>query len=359
MARRTVAILVVAVVAVAVLLIAVAAVVLPRLRTDALHEAIDRLPAATLRASFTDWDRVAEEVPGADVTASSSAADIDAWLEAAFDRDLTTVSALSDTFQGLAAAFDITPLDGEWEAYGQARDGSVDLLKLADEVSLDDLEARFADLGYEPPSSGKGKDGVWVGTPELVAGLDHPLRPTQENVAVVRSQRILVMSDSPDYVASTVQVVKGEEPSLGSVAAVPDLLDAAGDPTVAELWAGDFACADLSMSQADPADQTTGSDLVSAVGGVHPLTGLVMAQHPDLSLTVAMAFESSDQASADLQPRTDLASGPAPGQGGSFTDRFRVTSGTASGTVLTLELEPVDRPLLGDLGQGPLLFVTC
>ena len=55
---------------------------------------------------------------------------------------------------------------------------------------------------------------------------------------------------------------------------------------------------------------------VDEAGGIHPLEGLVMAQQGDSSLTVAMYFANEDQASQDLQPRTDLASGPAPGQGG-------------------------------------------
>ena len=76
-------------------------------------------------------------------------------------------------------------------------------------------------------------------------------------------------------------------------------------------------------------------------------------------MVVAMYFDSEEQASADLQPRTDLASGPAPGQGGTFPERFRVADSVADGHVVTMTLEPVKGPLLDDLGQGPVLFATC
>ena len=64
------------------------------------------------------------------------------------------------------------------------------------------------------------------------------------------------------------------------------------------------------------------------------------------SISAAAVFQSS-QASENLQPRVDLASGDAPGQGGSFDERFRVTSGHADGQAEPLNVElPVD--LRGD-----------
>lgn len=337
--------------AVAVLLVAVGFLVWSRISSTPLEDAVGRLPASTQRASFTDWQAVTSSVPRDSST--------EEFLERAFEKDLTAASALSDSVEGLDAAFGVTPLGAEWEIYGQGEDGAVDLLRLSDDVSLPELEDRFSSLGYTAPSGGPGSDGVWVGTPELVACLDVPLTGLQENLAVVSSERILVMADSPDYVASAVEVVKGEADSLDSADGIPELVSAAGKATVAVLWAGDFACSDLAMSQADPEDVATGSELVASAGGVHPLAGLVMAQQADSSLVAGMVFSSSDQASSDLQPRTDLASGPAPGQGGTFPERFSVVDSVADGRVVTLTLDPVSGPLLSDLGQGPVLFATC
>lgn len=344
---------------VAVLLAAVATYLVLRPGPGPFETALGKLPEAVLRASFTDWKSVGEQVPGPDPTASSSRAALAAFGQKAFNLDLTPESALSDSFTALAAAYGITPLDGEWEVYGQARGGSVDLLRLSDKVDLDALEARFRKLGYRPPAGGPGSDGVWVGSPELVVGLPDPLTPVQQNVAVIRSERLLAMSEDASYLTSAVAAAKGQAPTLSSVDGISELVQAAGTPTVAELWAKDFACADLAMSQAGPSDEATGSDLVRRAGGVHPLTGLVMAQQADATLRVGMVFASADEASADLQARTDLAQGPAPGQGGTFPDRFKVTDSVVDGRTITLTLKPVESGLLEDIGQGPVLFATC
>ncbi len=316
-----------------------------RLDRSRFETALGHLPDTVLRASYTDWRAVTAAVDGRRTTEV---------LDAAFDEDLTAASALAATFANLEESFGVGPADAEWEAYGQARDGAVALLRLRDGVDLGALESRIADLGYEP-----SEDGVLVGSPELVLQLDAPLTATQENVAVVESERILVMSDSPEYAASAVEAVTGGSPALTSVDGVSALASVAGTPSAAMLWAGDFGCEDLAMSRADASGAADGAELVSGAGGVSPYSGLVLAQQPSSSLTVGLHYDSSDQASADLQPRADLASGAAPGQGGTFGERFSVTSATADGPLVTLSLEPVAGPVLADLSQGPVLFATC
>jgi hypothetical protein len=94
---------------------------------------------------------------------------------------------------------------------------------------------------------------------------------------------------------------------------------------------------------------------------VSPLAGAVVAMQPDRSLVVGLHFESADQASDDLRPRAELASGEAIGQGGTFGERFRVVEAVADGQQIVLDLEPTSdtAPLLSDLTQGPLLFASC
>ena len=58
--------------------------------------------------------------------------------------------------------------------------------------------------------------------------------------------------------------------------------------------------------------------------------------------------------------RARLADGPAPGQGGDFTDLFALGAVTAEGEVVTMELDPVEGSyVLSDLSNGPVLFATC
>lgn len=323
-----------------------------------LAAAVETLPADTLRVGYVDWAQVSELADGGSVDASSEESVAD-FLDRVYEDDLAVGSALGSSLVALDANLGVTPLDAEWEVYGQARESSVAVLSLDSSVDLEALEDRLRDLGYEAPADGAGEGGTWVGTPALVAGLEQPLTPVQENLAVLADEQLLVMADAPETVSRTVSVIRGDEDSLASLDGLGDLVEVADGATTVSLWAGDHACESLTMSQADPSDAEAAEALVAEVGGVNPLDGLVMAQRPDGSLGVGMRFASSDQASADLQPRVDLASGEAVGQGGSFGDRFTVTDAYADGELVVMDLTPVDGPFLGDLGQGPLLFATC
>ena len=249
---------------------------------------------------------------------------------------------------------------GQWigviETLGQSRTGQVVVLRVSDDVDLAGVEQRLRALGYRAPVDGRGSGGTWTGSADLVATLDPSLTPVFQNAAVLEDERLVLLSDRPGAVSRAAEVVRGDTPALDE----PQLVSSAGDAVTAVLWAGDFACEDLSMSSADAEDQSVAEDLVRKAGGVTPVTGLVVAAQPDETIRVALEFENADQASENLQPRVDLAAGEAPGQGGSFADRFTVTSGEADGDTVVLELEPRDESFVfSDLTSGPVLFVTC
>ncbi len=86
-----------------------------------------------------------------------------------------------------------------------------------------------------------------------------------------------------------------------------------------------------------------------------------MSDEPDGSLRVAFEFADDAEAHANADtPARPSARGPAPGQGGTFGDRFRVTSVTADGSLVVLHLAPrAGASVLSDLSTGPLLFATC
>jgi hypothetical protein len=170
-----------------------------------------------------------------------------------------------------------------------------------------------------------------------------------------------MMSDSASYLSAAVPVVTGSAPAVSEVAGVGSLANAAGDPVSAAQWSSTFACEDLSMGAADDADRSVGDQLVAKAGDISPVEGVVMAQQTDRSLVFGLHFETSDQSSRNLQPRVDLAAGPAPGQGGSFADRFTIASGTADGPDIVLTTKPTGRhaSVLSDLSSGPVLFATC
>jgi hypothetical protein len=325
-------------------------------RPSEYDRAVGYLPPSTLRATFTDWEAVRSAAEGDSLSAGSSAGQVQAFLDRAFDRDLTSTSALAESTFAMQAHYGFSPLDAAWESFGQSPEGQVVVLALPEDADVEGIEKRLRTLGYDEPAGGLGEGGTWEGSSDLVATIDPTLTPVQQNVAVLPSERLVLMSDSPAPVSSTASIVRGDASGL----AVQALTEVAGSPVTAELWASDFACEDLAMSSADEEDQRVASSLVEKAGGVSPLSGLVVAQQPDRSITVGMLFETSDQASENLQPRVDLAAGDAPGQGGTFPDRFRVTSGEADGDRVVLRFAPTDaRFVFSDITSGPVLFATC
>lgn len=324
------------------------------------EEALSTLPAATLRTTFTDWAAVRAQAKGSSLDAGSSRALVSAFLNRAFDLDLTSGSGLSESTYVLMRRFGFSPLDAQWEVLGQSRQGQVDVLRVDDDVDMPGIERALRRLGYSAPRGGSGSGGTWVGGPDLVAGLGQDVTPVQQNVVVLPDDKLVLMSDSTAYAGVAAAVAKGSGDTLLDADGVADLADAADSPAAAVQWTSSFACEDLTMRSADDEDQRVADQLVAKAGKVSPLDGLVMAQQTDRSLVVGMHFETSQQASSNLQTRVNLATGDAPGQGGSFGERFRVTSGTADGRNVVLRLRPrTSDAVLSDISTGPVLFATC
>jgi hypothetical protein len=139
-----------------------------------------------------------------------------------------------------------------------------------------------------------------------------------------------------------------------------DILEATGEPLSAEIYSGTVACQALAMSSADQNDQAQAQELIETAGEVNPVTGFSMSVQPGRDIRVVLGFENEDQAKVNADTRNVLARGPAPGQGGDFSDRFSVDRVTAEGSLVTLALNPVrGEYVLSDLSSGPVLFATC
>ena len=120
-----------------------------------------------------------------------------------------------------------------------------------------------------------------------------------------------------------------------------DLVEATGEPLSAAIYSGDVACQALAMSGADQADQAQAEELIRSAGEVNPVTGFSMSVQPGRNVRVVLGFENDEQARVNADSRSVLARGPAPGQGGEFSDRFAVDRVAAEGSLVTLSLDPV------------------
>ena len=341
-----------------VVLLAVAAVVGYRAYRDAtrteLQRALAWAPADSERFSWTDWAAVREELDSS-VDDGSTGVEVSDFLGEGYDADLTSTTAMAESVEVLQDRFGISPATVSWELLSQSPGGSVLSLGVPHAFSFDDFTDTLADLGYARPDD---ETGVWVGGDELVAGIAEggSISPQYSHWAVDRDRHLVLASDDDAYLERAIGAVDDEQGGEE----VADVAVAAGTPLSAVLLDSEQACRGLAMSQADEVDQQTAADLVAAAGDISPLTGFALAARPDGDVLAAMSFESEDQARANADSRAELASGAAPGQGGGFADRFTLGEVKADGTVVTMELAPVEgASVLSDLSSGPVLFATC
>ncbi|MBM7507725.1 hypothetical protein JOE61_001539 [Nocardioides salarius] len=369
--RRTLrrGLVVAGVVALTLLLIAVLAVGVRWWRGPGsdLERAVSLAPADTQRWTWTDWAAVRERLG---VTGTDDDA-VRRLLDAGFDADLTSASGLVESAPLLAQSFGWSPASIDWELLAQSPDGALEIVGLGDDADASALGDRLESLGYTRPDS---PEGVWEGGEEVLARLNAASgsagTPTLQFVALDEERSLLLASDQRAYLERSLEEAADEhEPSAAGVTDVLGTLPA--QPLSAVLLTGEQACGSLSMGGAGDSDQAAADELLAQAGPVSPLTGFVLALLPPeedgdggsqapLDLRVGLGFESEEQARTNADTRAALAAGPAPGQGGAFSDRFTVDEVTADATTVTLDLAPVAGAFpLSDLSDGPLLFATC
>lgn len=349
MSRRAVVALV------AVVAVVVAALVGWRLLTPAtaIDRALSLVPAETSRVSWTDWEGVRREL-GADVGAGSSPEAVDAFLADAFAGDLSAMSALGSSAAVMQPELGFSPATLSWELFAQSPDGAVEVMGVDDDLSLGEVADRLTALGWTEPEE---DDGVWVGGPDVLTGVGPGLTPELQHFVLLADQRVILASDQALYLEQVLEVVHGGADGADGLA---DLSAGLGEPLAAAVYDGPYACERLAMSQADDDARAEADQLVAAAGGIHPLTGFAMGILAGGDLRAVMEVEDPDDAPGDADARAQLAAGPAPGQGGEFSDRFSVATAGSQGRTITLDLSPEDGEyVLSDLTSGPVLFATC
>ncbi|MFT4263502.1 MAG: hypothetical protein QM572_08985 [Nocardioides sp.] len=285
-----------------------------------LVRGLELVPGDAQRISWTDWSAIVDEVGATGGT--------DGILDRAYAADLSSVSALVTS----ASELDRLGLhlsDVEWELFAQADDGAVEVLKVADPET-------------------------WAATLKKATDPELGLTPELQNVEL--RDGLVITSDNSDY-ATKVADRDMVDPNPQMVAAASALRT----PLSAVVYSGDYTCGHLAMSQADELDQAQARVLLEAAGGVDPMTGFAMGYAPDAGhVRVAMQFENDATARHDADSRATLATGDAPGQGGTFRDRFRLGKVEADGSRVTMDLTPrKDQSVLSDLSSGPVLWASC
>jgi len=326
------------------------------LRMTDLERALSVTPSDSARLSWTDWAGIRSELD-VSLDADSSRAGLDAFLGRAYDQDLSSTSALLGSADVLQSDFGFSPASIDWEMFSQSDQGAVILLHVPDGTDFDTIADRLARLGFERPSD---PQGVWQGGMDLLPRVSANLTPELQFLALDPDDGLILSSDRADFLHHSLDVVHGDADSMASDDAVGEAARAVGDPLSAAIYSGPQACRALAMSGADPTDQSAAQDLLERAGEVNPITSFAMAAEPGGTVQVILGFENDDQARTNADTRATLAAGPAPGQGGDFTDRYRLGPVTAEGHLVRMVLHPRDgQYVISDLSNGPLLFATC
>jgi hypothetical protein len=309
---------------------------------DGLAAALSLVPDDVQRYSWTDWAGVREALDADDEKPTS--AQIDRFLQRGFSADLTSASAMVTSAAALQSHLGFSPATVTSELFAQSDEGAVVVVEPA---STDGLDGRLSRAGYR-----RGAHDIWDGS-EAASGLG--ITPEFSFLAVHDGR--VFGSDSADYLD---EVLAGGFSPADAVSEVVAAVSEPSPPISAVVYSGDYACGHLAMSQADDVDQAQGVELIRQAGGVDPVTAFAMAAGTDRTVTVGLGFEDHDQAVRNADARARLASGPAPGQGGDFADRFRLGRVEASDKVVTMRLRPVEGAyVLSDLSTGPVLFASC
>ncbi len=317
-----------------------------------LEQATAYAPADAERLSWTDWSAVRRHV-GARLDGDSSEAELQSMLDAGYDADLTSASALVQSAPVLQKSFGFSPATADWELFSQSRKGAVVIIGLPDGTDFDAIGRRLSADGFARPSTDAG---VWLGGSELLPQIGSALTPELQYVALDPDDHLVLTSDDAAYLEKVVDGL-GDHRLPGALRSV---VAASGDPLSALVYDGDYTCSALAMSGADADDEASGEQLVQEAGGVDPVTGFAMSAQPGGHVRVVLGFANRDQARRNADARATLATGPAPGQGGDFADRFSLASATADDDLVTLDLRPTKgSSVLSDLSSGPVLFATC
>jgi hypothetical protein len=318
--------------------------------TTDLEKAVHLAPSGSQRLLWTDWSAIRAELD-ADLSSSSSAGQLSAFLDRGYDADLTSTSALLESATLLHERFGFSPADIDWELFAQSESGAVITLHLPDSVDVDEIGDSLEELGYTRPDD---EDGVWEGGASLLPEIGSGLTPELQYLALDSDDHLVRASDNATFLEQTVDGEGDQDEGVDGV------VDASGEPLSASIYTGDRACRALAMSGADAGDQQQAEELVGRAGKVNPVTGFAMSAQPGGDIRVVMSFENGDQARTNADTRAILASGPAPGQGGDFSDRFRLGKVSAAGNLVTMELRPREGEfVMSDLSTGPVLFATC
>ncbi len=321
---------------------------------SALIAALDALPADTQVAGFTNWSQIRKHL---DLGSASTRADRAVLNDDASLRDLTTRSVIGRAVEEMHGSFGWSAADVDWEAYGQAADGSVMVAHLDRSLSLAKVSNGLRKLGYV--QNGR----IWSIENSADSTVPDDLVGVFGAVSILRGQRLVVAAGRSTYVSTVLQTIDRKTPSLLSVRRAADVAASLVGTDSALLQRGAVACAATGLKNAPTDVKAQGRAAVELAGGLKPVDyagrGLVDQSIRRQSMHFAMSFGSPMQAAQQLRVRVKLATGPFIGREGRIDDSLRLTDSTTDGSTATMRFAHPSGSVDYMTGDGPLLFASC
>ena len=321
---------------------------------SSLTSALDTLPADTQVSGFTDWSLIRRhlDVGRASTKAARAILNDDASL-----RDLTTRSVIGRSVEEMHSSFGWSAADLDWEAYGQATDGSAMVAHLDRSLSLATVRAGLRKLGYV-------RDGrIWSIEGATGVKVSDDLVGVFGAVAIVPRQRLLVAAGRSTYVSTVLQVIDRKEPSLLSVRRAADIATSLVGTDSALLQRGVVACDATSLKDGSADVRAQGRAAAARAGGLESVDyagrGLSDTSAKRQSVRFAMSFDSPGQAAKQLRTRLKLTTGPFIGREGRLEDSLRLAGSTTDGSTATMRFDHPAGSVDYMTGDGPLLFAGC
>src|SRR5665811_100008 len=326
----------------------------PDARTP-LASAAELLAPNTRIASFTDWAKVRKELG---VTSFADGTDREAFLLRAHEEDMSYRSLLEGTALDMHKVYGWSPFNIDWEIYGQADDGALLAAGMGSGLSGSSVEDSLRANGY------KEADGIWSSTTDNRATVA-PGQPTAlAHIAVLGGERLILASDSADYLLDSLTRHRENTRSLADVRSVRGVLAPLSGAVSAAVLRSKDACEMANLAEATAAEKSQAKNLVEPLGPLAKMSHLGQGLFTTANgqrVRYAMEFGSATEASQQVRIRRELTTGTIVGRVAEIEDFMAFDGARTRDNTAILDFAVGDptNSAITEIGDGPMLFAAC
>jgi hypothetical protein len=329
-----------------------------------LAQAMALVPDSAELVTFTDWVQVKAGADAADVTGQSDAAKQDAlskWL-----KEQTPFAAYGfSQIETHVKDWGWNSLDVVWEAATRVGDNPVYLLKLRDDIDLEQIKKRFEDRKFS-------KFGYQGATVFSFNGNADWAKTTQRSInttAILENEKLLVMSYQPRNVQAILEVNARQGNALADAEVMKSLITAFSEKPSAFLAKASFACKTLDAMAKDIGLSTDALGKFKdsfATEPVHAYSSFGLGYDLEEGKTIGTVFlhyDKAEDAKADMSVRqSDLQKGMSLTSLKPYTELLTLDKAELQGNDILLQVVPVNnspKTLWSMITRQDMAYARC